>query len=229
MRDIYSFPWINEYVHLAKTLPDRIFSCHGNYPSDEEVATLQERFAEKKLLVEIGAGSGQHLLEQARRNPTAYFIGIEVRYKRAFKLAEKAQKRGIDNLFVIRGEANLVSQVFKEASLGGIFINFPDPWDRPKWKKNRLTAPSYLDQYATLLTDGGFLQLKTDHEEFFESTAQLLDAHQAYQLTRTERDLYQTELKNHNIPTEFEQLFLSKNQPIYFLEAIRLVRSTVQN
>jgi tRNA (guanine-N7-)-methyltransferase len=229
MRDIYTFTWINEYVHLAKTLPEHIFSCHGNYPTDEEVALLQQRFAQKKLIVEIGAGSGQHLLEQARRNPTSYFIGIEVRYKRAFKLAEKAHKRGIDNLFVIRGEANLVSQVFKEASLSGIFINFPDPWDRPKWKKNRLTAPSYLDQYALLLMDNGFLQLKTDHEEFHTSTAQLLALHPSYALTRTERDLYQTDLKNHNIPTEFEQLFLSKNQPIYFLEAIRSVRSTVQN
>jgi tRNA (guanine-N7-)-methyltransferase len=229
MRDIYSFKWINEYVHLAKTLPERIFSCQGNYPTKEEVENLQQIFSGKPLIIEIGSGSGQHLLEHAKRNPSIFFIGIEVRFKRSFKLAEKATKRGIDNLFVIRGEANLVSQVFSENSLHGIYINFPDPWARPKWRKNRLTAPSYLDQYEKLLVDNGFLKLKTDHEEFFESTLKLLAAHPDYIVQRSERDLYQTDLKDHNIPTEFEQLFTSKKQPIYFIEAIRRVRSTVQN
>ena len=229
MRDIFSFKWINEYALRSHTLPELLFCCRGHYPTPEEVLMLQERFQGKKLIVEIGAGSGQHLMAHAKRNPDLYFIGIEIRYKRSVRLAEKAQKNGITNLFVIRGEANLVSQVFAKNSLKGIYINFPDPWDRPKWKKNRLTAPAYLDQYSALLSDNSFLKLKTDHEEFYTSTEKLLHAHTDFSITRSERDLYQTDLKDQNIATEFEQLFTSKNQPIYFIEAIRTVRSVVQN
>lgn len=214
-------------------LPEYLFSCRGKLPTPQEASELRTRFQEKRILFELGSGSGQHLIRQAQRNPELFFIGIEVRFKRAYKTAEKAARLNLKNIFVIRADAEAMIKIFSPLEtapvIEGIYINFPDPWQRPKWKKNRLISDTFLPQYAACLKSNAFLKLKTDHKEFFESSKKLLSAHSDFSVSCDSSDLYQSPYVEQNIATEFEQLFRSQNLPIFFLEAIRTVRLDVQN
>ena len=232
MRDIYTFPWINPYVHLSNELPEYLHNCRGKLPTDAEATMLRERFNGKRIVMELGSGSGQHLIAQAERHPDIFFIGVEIRFKRAYRTAEKAARKNLRNIFIIRGDAVLMKKIFATPDLApsieGIYINFPDPWQRQKWKKNRLISEDFIPLYALCLQANGFLRLKTDHQEFFESSEKLLQATDTFIVSNRSTDLYQSDALDQNIPTEFEQLFRSQNLPIFFLEAIRNVTPFVQ-
>ena len=223
-RDIETFPWINEYFTLAKSLPNILYSCRGRNATAAEIADIKAIVAARpNIVLEIGAGSGQHLMRQAKRHPELQFIGIEIRYKRAVRLAQKTEKEGINNLFVIRADAACIETLFDPQTIKGLYINFPDPWARPKERKKRLLAPSFIDTYAKLLCPNGFIRLKTDHKEFFESSYKLLMLHPLFTVTEKIDDLHQSDKVGQNIQTEFEQLFISQKLPIYFLECCRSV------
>ncbi len=205
----------NPYFDLIKSLPELVFSSKSQKPTYEEVHAIKSILTNKIIHLEIGSGSGQHLVKQAQTNPDKFFVGIEIRYKRAYKTAEKAKKLNLKNLFVIRTDAEYLSDIFANDSIEKIFINFPDPWDRRRWKKHRLTAPEYLNSYYNLLTQNAFIHFKTDHRGLFFDTIDVISKRTDYAITKHTEDLHNSELKSGNILTEFEQLFISKQMPIF--------------
>ena len=55
--------------------------------------------------VEIGFGKGRYLLERALAQPGRRFLGLEVVSKYYRMLRRRAQRRGVRNLLLVRGEA----------------------------------------------------------------------------------------------------------------------------
>ena len=174
-----------------------------------------------KVFLEFGSGSGAHLIEQAARNPASAFVGFELRYKRAFRTAEKAAERGLPNLFVARTTALVVTDIYPAESVAGVYVNFPDPWDKKKWKKHRLLNPDFLQVIHSLLSQDGFLSYKTDHEEYYDATSSLMQSSELFSIDQESRDLHQSAFSGENILTEFENLFISKGLPTYYLRAVK--------
>lgn len=219
---LHNRQWVNQYVHLAETLPELLLSCKDRSPSKEEIEILRGRIpAGMPLYVELGSGSGQHILTRAQNDPGAFYMGFELRYKRAVKTAEKAHARGLKNIFVVRGDMQGLSLFFPTELIDGIYINFPDPWDRKKWKKHRMLSETTLPMFQTLLKPHGFIRYKTDHEGYFDDTLALISKDSRYTTTKNTRDLHASDLLEGNVLTEFEQLFLSKRMPIYFAEFVK--------
>jgi tRNA (guanine-N7-)-methyltransferase len=211
---------INPYRTLVTSMGRKILVNGTTDVSDETGDLVRSALSPfLKRYCEIGSGSGIHLVTRAQRDRAGAYIGIELRYKRAYRTAEKAERAGLDNLFVLRTDARHLPRLFRDTPLHGIYINFPDPWDKRRWHKNRILGPSLLDQASTLLEPGGFIAYKTDHQEYFESSLSLFEADPRYQVAEFSRDLYGSTHLEENVPTEFERLFLSQGLPIYFLRA----------
>ncbi|RME85174.1 MAG: tRNA (guanosine(46)-N7)-methyltransferase TrmB, partial [Planctomycetota bacterium] len=181
----------------------------------------------KGILLEIGSGSGQHLLEQARRNPDFLVAGLEVRYKRMVRTAQKAEKEDLQNLVVLQWDGNFFHTLLKPASLDGLFLLFPDPWPKKKHRRRRIFLGSFFSHLAQTLKKNGFFLLKTDHSEYFDHFLETLESFQVqfspssrpFQITEITRDLYQSPYLEGNIPTEFEGLFIHKvKEPIKYLK-----------
>jgi tRNA (guanine-N7-)-methyltransferase len=213
--------WENQYIKLVSTKPEHIVAERDRESpaqSRELIARLKPAY--KELFVEIGSGSGLHLLELARQNPQALCVGLEIRFKRAFKTGEKAERLGLSNAIVIRTDARYLNEIFSVGDVDAFFVNYPDPWDKRRWKKNRILNEEMLDTMRTLLKDSGFLRYKTDHHEYFHSVAELLVA--PHWISRKHStDLLNSEWANGNIPTEFEYLFKSQNKQLCLIEAIK--------
>ena len=217
--------WRNQYIDLLGSKPEYIVSAVGKSLDSSSLTRIRERLAQfTSVAVEIGSGSGQHLIELARLNPETLFIGYEIRFKRIFRTAEKAEKLGLKNLLLIRQSAFMMPETFGAESLSGVYINFPDPWDKKRWHKNRILSPDFLKAIHGMLRPEGFLSYKTDHASYFAATREILDELQLFYIEALESDLHNSPLADATPPTEFESLFRSKGLPVMYLRAKKIGR-----
>ncbi len=213
--------WKNQYIGLVETKPEFIVAENDRETPEASKQKIEEQKANfSGIFVEIGSGSGMHLLRLAAQNPDTLCIGLEIRFKRAFKTGEKAEKQGLKNVLVLRTDANFLGHLFEAGELAGIFVNYPDPWDKRRWRKNRILNEGMLTEMHQLLAKDGFLRYKTDHREYFQSTATLLREQKLWNMTKYTEDLVTSEWMENNIATEFEGLFRSQNKPLHLLEVI---------
>ncbi len=211
----------NIYRELIKTKPALIISSDGS-ELDQNAKNILERklSAYSQICCEIGSGSGEHILLLAAKNPKVLFVGLELRYKRIFRTAEKAETIGLKNILILKHNAKNINSIFSEKSLQGVYINFPDPWSgKRRWEKHKLMTVEFMHNLAKLLTDNGFISYKTDHKQRFLQICDILKNSEDFKISKLTDDLVTSQYYTENIPTEFERLFCSKNLPIHFLFA----------
>jgi len=208
--------WKNQYIDLIATKPDLIIEETDLRPDD--LCPSLEKFA--RCFVELGSGSGGHLIELATRNPDTLCVGFELRYKRAFRTAEKAEKLGLKNLLVYRANASHLEHLFPERSLDRVYVNYPDPWAKKRWLKHRLLNENSVSLLTKLLKKGGALRYKTDHKDYFDDVVRSLRSNATFRITQETHDMFGNCDVSENITTEFEQLFISQGLPISFVEAV---------
>ncbi len=211
--------WQNQYMQLVTTKPKLIRAEQDCEISGDSVALLRTKMCELKgCYVELGSGSGMHLLNLAQSSPKHLCVGLEIRFKRAFRTGEKAEQLGLNNLLIFRTDAKQLAALFEPGTVSGFFVNYPDPWDKRRWLKNRLLNAELLATMHRCLQSGGFVRYKTDHHEYFSSTCALLGA-DMWEVKRYTTDLLSSPWIHENISTEFEQLFKSQGKPLCMVEA----------
>lgn len=117
--------------------------------------------------VEIGAGTGLFSVELAARYPEKQFVAVDVKADRLQKGAYEAIARGLDNISFVRARGDQVDELFPEVSVESIWVTFPDPFPRKRSAGRRLTHPTYLGKYRSILSNKGAFHLKHDSREFF--------------------------------------------------------------
>lgn len=212
-------PWVNPYVLAVRRFPERL------YPLDDEegdIASLRFRTAGgQPIVIELGSGSGAHLISRASESPDRLFIGFELRFKRATRTIEKADRLGVRNLIVVRGDARRFPDVVREHSVERIYVNFPDPWEKRKRWKHRLLGEWLLDAAARTLAQSGDISVKTDHAEYLEWFREDAARDSRFVIAEATNDLHGSELAAGNVLTEFEKLFRSQNLPIHYMRLRR--------
>lgn len=129
------------------------------------------------LVLEIGFGMGQSLLEQAQAHPETDFVGIEVHPPGVGKLLQEMAAAGVDNIRIYRDDAVVILQeCIADQSLHGIQIFFPDPWHKKRHHKRRLIQPDFIAMLRNKLVPGGFLHIATDWENYAEYALEVLAA-----------------------------------------------------
>jgi tRNA (guanine-N7-)-methyltransferase len=124
------------------------------------------RAATGDIELEIGFGRGMFLLERARSAPHARLLGIEIKSKWAFKVAERAQRDALHHVRVFAGDAReILPRLGPAQSVTRVYMHFPDPWWKKRHAKRRLRGTATLEPIARLLTPGGELFIQTDVED----------------------------------------------------------------
>lgn len=209
----------NPYSELINQFPDTIWNGLNNIQLSEITAKLQHY---QKLQIEIGSGSGNFLISLAEQNPDNLHIGIELRYKRCVRTVQKAQKKSLTNILIIREDANLILPLLPEGCTDGIYINFPDPWEKARWLKHRMVSLKFLVDAKRILQKDGFIKLKTDHDDYYRSSRALVENYPGFRLDAHTEDLHCSAFNSSNILTEFEQLFQSQKKQIFFLHYTKI-------
>ncbi|MGE5564557.1 MAG: tRNA (guanosine(46)-N7)-methyltransferase TrmB [Parcubacteria group bacterium] len=116
--------------------------------------------------LEIGFGGGEHMAEQAARDPAVRVIGAEPFLNGVASALRHIDERGLSNLRLHQGDAREVLGALPDASLSRIFILFPDPWPKARHHKRRLVQPDTVAELARVLKPAGRLRFATDWADY---------------------------------------------------------------
>jgi tRNA (guanine-N7-)-methyltransferase len=130
-----------------------------------------------RLTVDLGFGRGELLLDLARAQPGAAFLGVEYSFKRVLKLARRLARTPLRNVRLVGASAEaIVGDRLADGSVRDFWINFPDPWPKKRHHRRRLIQPEFVHRLAGRLEPGGTLHVATDHEDYAEAIAGVLGA-----------------------------------------------------
>ncbi|MDD3462367.1 MAG: tRNA (guanosine(46)-N7)-methyltransferase TrmB [Sulfurospirillaceae bacterium] len=121
---------------------------------------------DKEIWVEIGFGSGRHLLHQAKKNPDKLFIGLEIHKPSIEQVLNLCAIHGIDNVLVVDYDARLFLEFLSSNSVGRIFVHFPVPWDKKPHR--RVISKEFIEESIRVLKLDGRVELRTDSDTYFE-------------------------------------------------------------
>ncbi|MBK6326654.1 MAG: tRNA (guanosine(46)-N7)-methyltransferase TrmB [Chloroflexi bacterium] len=119
------------------------------------------------LLMEIGFGGADFLVDLTESRPEANVIGVELSLP-SLKKGPRSCKRAIcATASVVQGAGQLVLWALcLPDSLDEVYINFPDPWPKERHHGRRLISDTFLHLLATRLKAGGRLDIATDHADY---------------------------------------------------------------
>ncbi|MFT3922669.1 MAG: tRNA (guanosine(46)-N7)-methyltransferase TrmB [Myxococcales bacterium] len=135
-----------------------------------------------EIELEIGFGHGLFLYERAALRPQARLLGMEIKKKWSYLVAERCRRRGLGNVTVWGADAREVLARVPGASVARVFMHFPDPWWKRKHEKRRLTGDTLLDQIARVLMPGGEFFVQTDVHDRAERHLAALRDHGGFEL-----------------------------------------------
>ncbi|MDH3586907.1 MAG: tRNA (guanosine(46)-N7)-methyltransferase TrmB [Gammaproteobacteria bacterium] len=121
------------------------------------------------VVLEIGFGNGETLVQQATENPGLDFLGIEVHEPGIGHCLLNARDANVRNLRLIRHDAvEVLDAMIPTASLSRVNLYFPDPWPKKRHHKRRIVQPRFLETVAERLSAGGSFNVATDWADYAE-------------------------------------------------------------
>ncbi|MCA8912157.1 MAG: tRNA (guanosine(46)-N7)-methyltransferase TrmB [Planctomycetes bacterium] len=153
--------------------------------------TQDRRFAftdvfgnDKPVELELGIGKGRFLIQSAEAHPERNWVGVEWASRYYRMVAERAAKRGLHNLRVLRDDAGkVVRDNVGDAAVDVLHVYFPDPWPKARHLKRRLVQAPFAREAARILKDGGSVQLATDHEDYAVQMEEVFNADPDFEQT----------------------------------------------
>ena len=152
--------WVDYGIHFSKHL-----------------LKLDELFAnDHDLVVEIGFGNGDSLLQQAINQPELNFIGIEVHGPGVGHLIHNVNKRDVKNIKVIRHDAlEVLEHQLRDGTIARLQLFFPDPWHKKRHHKRRIINPDFIALIHRKLKPGGLFHMATDWQPYAEQMLEQMD------------------------------------------------------
>ena len=167
-----------------------------------------------RFALEIGFGSGEHLLTQAEAAPNTGFIGAEPFLNGMAKALAGIEARGLSNIRLCRGDARRLLPRLKPASLDQIYLLFPDPWPKTRHHKRRFVQDDTARDLARCLKPGGCLRFASDVAHYQAwALAHVLRA-RAFDWTAERARDWRTAPEDH-VTTRYEQKRLGDAPPVF--------------
>ncbi|MCB9809749.1 hypothetical protein H6771_02115 [Candidatus Peribacteria bacterium] len=164
------------------------------------------------IIVDIGCMKGEFLDGLRAQLPGHAFIAFEVREP----IVQWLQDHWADDprVAVFGGDACrnfraiLEPCLAKGATLEEVYINFPDPWLKPRHHKRRVLSRAFLQSLMPWVPASTTFLLQTDQPRYYEDTLALLEELGGWEWERFSQS-------PHGVMTKWEQA--KQGQPIYRL------------
>ncbi len=171
------------------------------------------------LVIEIGFGNGEFLLDLARKRPHQNILGLEIALPSLRKAERKIERLGLENARVMQSQAQTALWALcAPGSVSEIYINFPDPWPKERHHHRRLINGRFLHLAATRTVAGGLISAATD-DESYAAWIEAAFAHSPY-YENLFSAAYLTEDKG-RLRTKYEQKALADGRTCYYFTRIR--------
>ena len=171
------------------------------------------------IILELGCGKGEYSIGLARRFPEKNFIGVDIKGARIWRGARTAIEEGLRNVGFLRSHIELITRFFGANEIQEIWITFPDPQEKARKKRKRLTSSRFLTAYRQFLSRDGSVNLKTDNAILYMYTKALVSENNLPILACSD-DLYNSSIIGmaYDIRTYYENIFLEEGKKIFYLK-----------
>jgi tRNA (guanine-N7-)-methyltransferase len=119
------------------------------------------------LVVEIGSGTGDAVVQGAQARPGTNFLAVEVYRPGLAATVAKIVRHDLTNIRLVQADAvQVLEHMLGWASAAEIWVFFADPWHKNRHHKRRLVNPGFAELAASRLVPGGTLRLATDWADY---------------------------------------------------------------
>ena len=169
------------------------------------------------IVLELGCGKGEYTVALAERNPDKNFIGVDIKGARMWRGAKTATERGMTNVGFLRARIEFITSLFAAGEIAELWITFPDPQLKTRRAKKRLTSPIFLEYYAKLLAEDGWINLKTDSQHLYNYTQAVISEFDL-PCEVANNDIYGSGYADEvlSVKTAYETVYLQRGLPITY-------------
>ena len=89
---------------------------------------------QNNIVLEIGFGDGENLINSAKKNPNYFYIGADPFLNTTAKCLSKILQYNLNNIVIWPDDVRKILKFFPSNSISEVKMLFPDPWP----KKNTL-------------------------------------------------------------------------------------------
>ncbi len=174
----------------------------------------------RDVWLEIGFGGGEHLVWQAEHNPDVGLIGCEPYLDGVVKVLAAMEAKGLRNIRILADDARPLLRWLPQASIGRVFILFPDPWPKMRHHKRRLISAAFLETLARVMKPGAELRIATDIGDYARTTLLAFRATPAFEWMAEAPSDWRERTPDWP-PTRYEQKALSAGRRPTYLRFLR--------
>ena len=174
-------------------------------------------FKPKKIILEIGFGSGENLLKSAKMNPDVLYLGADPFLNTNAKCIKAILNYNIKNIMIWPDDIRKIIEFFPSNIFSEIKILFPDPWPKFKHKNRRLIQDNFLISLYNVLKINGIITLATDHFIMKSWILEIFQNNSGFQWTAETANDWRIK-PIHYVATKYEQKAINENRdPHWFI------------
>ena len=130
--------------------------------------------------LELGCGKGYFVKKAGLKNPGINYIAIDlidtILGVANRNIQEEFGSKNITNILLTRYDVEAINNILdKSDEIERIYINFCNPWPKPRHKKRRLTHVRQLEKYKQFLKQNGEIYFKTDDNGLFKESLEYFE------------------------------------------------------
>jgi tRNA (guanine-N7-)-methyltransferase len=142
---------------------------HLKYTSQMQGDVLLSGIAKDRFIIcEVGFGMGDWLLQEAKKHPKDFYIGIDVYRPGIGSVLSSVHEQEIENIRIIEGDVVEVFHQINRPVFSKVVILFPDPWPKARQSKRRLINSEFISRIETVLCPNGMISIATDNQSYSE-------------------------------------------------------------
>lgn len=219
-------------IRYKKWARPELESCNFYIDNPEEyIGKWHDVFKNNNPIhIELGCGKGAFISELAVKNPNINYIAVDLvdamlgLSKRNIENAYKEANLETENIILTRHDIErILLFMSKQDTVSRIYINFCNPWPKPKHRKKRLTHSKQLKLYKEFLKENGEIYFKTDDDALFADSLKYF-AEAGFKIVSKTEDLQNQNIFENNIETEHEKMYKDEGKKIKALIAINVKR-----
>ena len=147
---------------ITKSQENNLNNLHSyQITSHSQILSEEDNF--KEIILEIGFGNGENLVNLAQENPHNLYIGSEVYMAGIGQVLGAIMDNELTNIRLITGDIRLFLDEINQPIFDAVLIICPDPWPKLKHHKRRMINSEFIDLTHKVLKLSGHLFMSTDN------------------------------------------------------------------
>lgn len=188
----------------------------------------------RKIIVEVGCGNGEWVLNEAQKNPHNFYIGIERTQNRSDTFLRSSHLLQVPNLLALRADGvALIGAKFPPESVSAFYFFYPNPYPKKKQASQRFCVAASFEVFHKALQKNGSLYIASNVYEYIEEAAIFLEKFWGYKIKFLQQIFSSSlslSLEGRGVQgegdlrtprTAFERKYFLRGEKLYELECVR--------